>query len=118
MAWEETVLLHWLYSLLCHKLCALHLKEGESVQEHTKAMTGSVWFLAVVGDPVSEENRVVHLLASFPDSFDMLVTALETNETVPKMETVTEHLLHKEQKNETPPCKFRLLKFHCMTLHY
>jgi len=27
-----------------------------------------------------------------------LVTALETNETVPKMETVTEHLLHKEQK--------------------
>ena len=54
--------------------------------------------LAVVGDPVSEEDRVVHLLANLPDSFDMLVTALETNETVPKMETATERLLHEEHK--------------------
>ena len=54
--------------------------------------------LAVVGDPVSEEDCVVHLLASLPDSFDMLVTALETNETVPKMETVTERLLQGEKE--------------------
>ncbi len=32
---------------------------------------------AVLGDPVTEEDRVVHLLASLPDSFYMLVTALE-----------------------------------------
>ncbi len=39
------------------------------------------------------EDRVVHLLASLPDSFDMLVT-----ESVPKWELVTERLLHEESK--------------------
>ena len=29
---------------------------------------------------MSVEDHVVHLLASLPDSFDMLVTAIETNE--------------------------------------
>ena len=46
--------------------------------------------LAVIGDPVSDEDRVVHLLASLPNSFNMLVTTLEANPEVPKMETVTE----------------------------
>ncbi len=55
--------------------------------------------LAVLGDPVKEEDRVVHLLASLQDSFDMLVTALEAqSESVPKWELVTERLLHKESK--------------------
>lgn len=45
----------------------------------------------MIGDSVTEEDRVVHLLASLPDSFNMLVTALEANlKTVPKMENVTE----------------------------
>ncbi len=56
--------------------------------------------LAVTGDPVSEEDRVVHILASLPDSFSMLVTALEANEAVPKMEIVTERLLHEERKRK------------------
>jgi len=33
--------------------------------------------LAVIGDTVSEEDRVVHLLASLPKSYNVLVTALE-----------------------------------------
>ena len=40
--------------------------------------------LSVVGNPVSEEDRVVHLLPSLPDSYSMLVTALESNAEVPK----------------------------------
>ena len=40
--------------------------------------------LSVVGDPVSEEDSVVFLLASLPE--------------VPKMEVVTEQLLHEERK--------------------
>ena len=54
--------------------------------------------LSVVGDPVPEEDRVVHLLASLPESYSMLVTALEANAEVPKMELVTERLLHEERK--------------------
>ena len=42
---------------------------------------------------------MVHLLASLPDSFDMLVTAMEANsDNVPAMENVTERLLREEQK--------------------
>ena len=40
----------------------------------------------------------MHLLASLPDSFNMLVTALEANPDVPQMEVVTERLLHEERK--------------------
>lgn len=46
--------------------------------------------LAVVGDVIKEEDHVVYLLASLPDSLNTLVTALEANEDVPKMEVVTE----------------------------
>ena len=38
------------------------------------------------------------MLASLPESYDMLVTALEANADVPKMEVVTERLLHEERK--------------------
>lgn len=50
--------------------------------------------LSVVGDHIEEEGRVVHLLASLPDSFNVLVTALEASVDVPKMEVVTERLLY------------------------
>ena len=53
--------------------------------------------LSVIGDPVSEEDRVVHLLASLPDSYNVLVTALEASESVPKMEVVTERCCTKNE---------------------
>ena len=84
---------------LRRKLFSLKLKESGSVNEHVKTMTEIFEELAVIGDPVSEEDRVVHLLASLPESFDMLVTALEAqSENVPKWELVTERLLHEELK--------------------
>ncbi len=49
-------------------------------------------------DPLDDENKVVHVLASLPDSYDMLVTALEASADVPKLEVVTERLLHEEAK--------------------
>ena len=51
--------------------------------------------LTIVGDVISEDH-VVYLLASLPDSFNILVTALEANKEVPKMELVTEWILHAE----------------------
>ena len=83
------------------KLYSLRLRDGESVQAHIKEMTELFEALAVVGDAVSDEDRVVYLLASLPESFNMLVTALEaSSENVPKMEIVTERLLHEERKSK------------------
>jgi len=54
--------------------------------------------LSIVGDPIKEEDRVIHLLACIPPSFDVLVTALEASEDVSKMEIVTDRLLCEEIK--------------------
>ena len=40
-------------------------KNGGSVQEHVKAMTEVFDCLSVIGDPISEEDCVVHLLAVY-----------------------------------------------------
>jgi len=54
--------------------------------------------LSVIGDPVEEEDRAVHLLASLPEYFGMLLIALEANTDVPKINIVAERLLHEERK--------------------
>ena len=54
--------------------------------------------LAIVGDVIQDEDRVIYLLTSQPDSFSTLVTVLEANEEVPKMEIVVERILHEERK--------------------
>ena len=82
---------------LRRKLNSLRLNDRESVQKHIKVMTEIFESLAGIGDPVTEEDRIVHLLASLPESFHVLVTALEANPNVPEMETVTERLLHEER---------------------
>ena len=56
--------------------------------------------LAIVRDVIEDEDCVVYLLASLPDSFSTLVTALEANGEVPKMEIVTERILHAERKQK------------------
>jgi len=83
---------------LRRKLFSLRLKDGESVQQHVKALTEVFDTLSVIGDPITEEDRVVHLLASLPEAYDMIVTALESSSNVPVMETVIERLLHEERK--------------------
>ena len=82
---------------LRRKLFPLRPKEGNSVQEHIKAMTEMFDGVSVIGDPISDEDRVVHLLTSLPESYNVLVTALEANEAVPRMEVVSERLLHEER---------------------
>ena len=56
--------------------------------------------LAVIRVEMSEEDRVVHLLASLPKSYNTLVTALEASPDVPKMDIVTEKLLYQESKQK------------------
>ena len=56
--------------------------------------------LSVAGETVYEEDRVVYLLASLPESYCVLVTALKANEDVPKVEVVTERIQHQERKSK------------------
>ena len=83
---------------LRRKLYSLRLKENESVQKHIKSMIEIFESLEVMGYIVEEEDRVVHILASLPDSFQMLVTALEASPEVPKLDVVLERLLNEEKK--------------------
>ena len=61
-------------------------------------MTETFNALTVIGDMITEEDRMVHLLASLLESYRVLVTALEACAEVPKIETVTEQLLYEERK--------------------
>ena len=84
--------------VLRRRLYPLKLKEGDSVHNHIKLMTKTFNELSVIGDSLNEEDRVVHLLASLPEYYDMLVTALEASQDVPKWALVTERLLYGENK--------------------
>ena len=54
--------------------------------------------LSAIGESVSDEDRVVYHLASLPESYGVLVTALEASADVPSLAVVREHLLHEEIK--------------------
>ena len=73
----------------------LSLEEGRSICKHVKALMEIFEELAIIEDAVSEEDRVVHLLASLPKSYAMLMS-LEAQENVPRWDVVTECLLHEE----------------------
>lgn len=83
---------------LKRKLYNMKLKPGDSLQVHLKDFIEIFEELAVVGDPVEDEDRVINLLASLPDCYSTLVTALEALDKVPSWESVTERLLHEEEK--------------------
>ena len=85
MVWEKANKL-----ALRRRLHLLQLKEGQRVQEHVKALTEIFNELSIIGGNVDDEDRVIYLLVSLPDSYKMLVTALEANTEVLNMETVIE----------------------------
>ncbi len=52
-----------------------------------------------IDEPVKEEDRVVYLLASLPENYNVIVTALEASPKVPEFSIVTERLLYEENEN-------------------
>ena len=72
------------------RLYSLKLREGDSVHNHIKLMTETFNELFVIGDSLNEEDRVVHLQASLPESYDMLATTFEASQDVPKWALVIE----------------------------
>ena len=83
---------------LRQRLHSLHFKESESIQDYIKPITEIFNKLAVIGDNIEDDDKVVYLLASLPESYNILVTALEANTDVPDMKTVTKRLLQEERK--------------------
>ncbi len=83
---------------LKRKLFSLRLADDGAVQDHIKAMTEIFDALSVIDEPVKEEDRVVYLLASLPERYNVLVTALEASAEVPALAVVTERLLYEESK--------------------
>lgn len=83
---------------LRRRLHNARLREGGSVQEYLKELVDIFDELARLGEPLKEEDKVIYLLASLPESYNVLVTALEANIEVPKMDLVTEKILHEEFK--------------------
>ena len=54
--------------------------------------------LSMIKDTISQKNCIMHLLASMSDLHSRLVRAFETSAWIPKMEVVTEGLMHEEKK--------------------
>ena len=48
------------------------MKAGQSMQKYVKMLPEVFDEMSIIGDPLDEENQEVHLLASLPESFDML----------------------------------------------
>ena len=90
---------------LRRKLHSLKLNAGESFQQHLKVFVETCDELAVVGDPLQDANKVIYLLASLPESFDTIVTAMEAQDKVPEWDNVIEKLLHEEKKKSQAPLK-------------
>ena len=90
----------WANKLCLRKrLFTMKLSDAGTVREYIKGMTETFDELSAIGDPTTDEDKVVYLLAGLPESYDVLVTALESGtDAVPSMETVTERLLREEQK--------------------
>ena len=64
---------------LRRRLHSLHLRDGDYIQDHIKLMTELFNELAVMGDAIADDDKVVYLLASLPESYNTLFIALEAN---------------------------------------
>ena len=74
------------------------MSSDTSIEKHLKHMKELTDRLAAIKAPISEEDQVVTLLGSLPDSYSTLVTALETQKEPPTLEFVRQALMNEEQK--------------------
>ena len=68
------------------------------MEAHLKHMKEITDRLAAIGAPISEEDQVVTLLGSLPQSYSTLVTALEARVDDKRLNFVQQALIHEKQK--------------------
>ncbi|KAF2350439.1 hypothetical protein FHG87_018805 [Trinorchestia longiramus] len=81
----------------------MKLENGQNLQDHLKVFVELFEELAIIGDAIVEEERMIILLSSLPDRFSTLVTAFEANEKMSAWEVVTEPLLNEERRQRGGP---------------
>ena len=65
--------------------------------------------VSVIDEAVSEEDKVVHIIGSLPDAYDVLVTAFKSGSgNSPALATVTERLLREELSSREKRLRRRL----------
>lgn len=76
------------------------MEDGDGVLEHINKLKILAEQLDAVGAPVSEDDLVITLLGSLCDSYQFLITALESRSDTLTWELVTSRLLHEEMKRK------------------
>lgn len=77
----------------------MEMKEETTVEKHLKSMKELTDQLSALGAPITEEDQVVTLLGSLPDSFCTLVTTLEAHvDEGLTLKYVQQALVNEEQK--------------------
>ena len=79
-------------------LYGMKLNAGMTVHQLLKTFIEIFEELAIIGEAVDDEDKVIHLLSSLPDEYSTLVTAMEAQDRIPSWESVQEKLLHEELK--------------------
>ncbi|KAG2758739.1 Retrovirus-related Pol polyprotein from transposon TNT 1-94 [Phytophthora cactorum] len=76
------------------------MDEGDGVLEHINKIKTLAEQLDAVGAPVSEDDLVITLLGSLSESYQFLITALESRADSLTWELVTSRLLHEDMKRK------------------
>jgi hypothetical protein len=78
---------------LIKKLYLLRMSDGSSVIENLNVFNVMLIQLLYVDIKIIDEEKCINLLCSFPDSWDILVMAIRSNETILVIEDVVASLL-------------------------
>ncbi|KAF1332324.1 Integrase catalytic core protein, partial [Globisporangium splendens] len=76
------------------------MEEGDDVLAHINKVKTLAEQLDAVGAPVSEDDLVITLLGSLSESYQFLITALESRSDTLTWELVTSRLLHEDMKRK------------------
>jgi hypothetical protein len=80
------------------KLYLLRMSDGSSVTENLNAFNTIISQLSFIDIKITEEEKCIILLCSFPNSWDSLVMAIGSNSTTLALEDVVASLLSKEMR--------------------
>lgn len=109
-AWQKLVQ-HFEQKGLAHKLFlrrkffTLQMAEGEDMMQHIQQVLTMAEQLEAIGAKVSEEDQVMTLLCSLPESYGNLIVALESRADSLSMEFVTARLMHEQEKRKEAGAK-------------